>query len=108
MISIAFQGTFVILSTVGSTYLPDTRTIFMAFNVVCALVGTVMMRSMPKTHIWARFMGYCLLVAFSANFPMVLVMTSANTGGFTKKTTVNALVRNRRARKSKQNHVHRY
>ena len=92
MISVAFQAIFVIVGTVGSTYLKNARTYFMAFNLAISLVGSVMVRQLDPTSIWPRFFGYCLCIAYSANFPLVLSMSSSNIGGFTKKNTVNAMV----------------
>lgn len=87
-----FQGVFVVIGTYGSTRFHNTRTYFMAWNLAVALIGAVMIREIHPSRIWARFMGYCLCIAFSANFPMVLSMSSGNIGGFTKKSTVNAMV----------------
>ncbi|KAH6639817.1 major facilitator superfamily domain-containing protein [Boeremia exigua] len=92
MLGQVFQGVFVIIGTAGSTYFTNTRTYFMAWNLAVALVGAVMIREIHPTQIWARFMGYCLCIAFSANFPMVLSMSSGNIGGFTKKNTANAMI----------------
>lgn len=92
MIAVPFQAFFVILATGGSSLLKNSRTYFMITNLVFAIVGTVMLRQIDRSHIWARFIGYCILPAFSANFPMVLTMSASNTGGFTKKTTLNAMV----------------
>ncbi|KAJ4344957.1 hypothetical protein N0V95_006070 [Ascochyta clinopodiicola] len=92
MLGQVFQGVFVIIGTAGSTYFHNTRTYFMAWNLAVALVGAVMIREIHSSQIWARFMGYCLCIAFSANFPMVLSMSSGNIGGFTKKNTANAMI----------------
>jgi hypothetical protein len=92
MLGQVFQGVFVLIGTYGSTRFRNTRTYFMAWNLAVALVGAVMIREIHPSQIWARFMGYCLCIAFSANFPMVLSMSSGNIGGFTKKSTANAMV----------------
>lgn len=93
MIGTGFQIVFVMVSTIGSTYLTNTRTYWMFFNTIMALIGSVMIRQIDPAHIWARFMGYCLIIAFSANFPLTMTMISNNTAGFTKKSTVTAVVR---------------
>ena len=92
MISVAFQAVFVIIGTVGSTYLKNVRTYFMAFNLAISLTGSIMVRELDATRIWARFIGYCFCIAYSANFPLVLSIASSNVGGFTKKNTANAMV----------------
>lgn len=93
MIPAAFQGFFVIISTVGSTYLDNSRTYFMAGNLIIALAGVIMIRQLPSAHHWARLVGYSLTLAFTANIPLILSVSSGNIGGFTKKNTVNAMVR---------------
>lgn len=92
MISVAFQLVFVILSSAGSTYLKNSRTYFLAANLSISIVGSAMIRQIDQERMWARFMGFCLNMAFSANFPIVLSMSSANVAGFTKKSTANSMV----------------
>ncbi|KAJ5990749.1 hypothetical protein N7499_011295 [Penicillium canescens] len=92
MIATGFQMVFVVISTLGSTYLTNTRTYWMTFNTTMALIGTVMIRQIDADHIWSRFMGYCLIIGFSANFPLTMTMITSNTAGFTKKSTVTAVV----------------
>lgn len=87
------QLVLVLVATGGSTYLRNTRTYFMAWNFAVAVVGCAMVRQFPADEKWARYAGCCLVLAFSANFPMIMAMTSGNFGGFTKKITVNAIVR---------------
>ncbi|PNP79309.1 hypothetical protein FNYG_07385 [Fusarium nygamai] len=87
-----FQLVFVLISVIGSTYLPNTRLLFMALNVVVSIVGAVMVREVDPVHKWTRVMGCALGVAFTANFPMTMAMVSSNFAGFTKKTTVSAMV----------------
>lgn len=94
MIGTAFQATFVLLSSGGATLFRNTRTYWLVWNFVISVVGVVMVREIPiNGGIWSKFAGYCLLLAFSANFPIMLSLTAANVGGFTKRNTVNAMVR---------------
>ncbi|RAO70591.1 uncharacterized protein BHQ10_006603 [Talaromyces amestolkiae] len=92
MIATAYQIFFIVLSALGSTYLKNTRTYWMALNTIVALIGTVMIREIPAEQIWARFAGYCFIIVFSANFPLTMVMITSNTAGFTKKATTTAVV----------------
>ncbi|KAH7371479.1 major facilitator superfamily domain-containing protein [Pyrenochaeta sp. MPI-SDFR-AT-0127] len=92
MISTAFQAVFVIVSTVGSTYFTNMRTYFMAGNLAISLIGVVMIRQLDATHVWPKFIGFCLSIAYTANIPLTLSMSSGNIGGFTKKSTVNAMI----------------
>lgn len=64
----------------------------MAFNTVTSLIGTVMIRQIDHTYIWARFMGYCLTITFSANYPLILATITSNIAGFSKKATATAIV----------------
>ena len=64
----------------------------MMFNFALAIVGSCMVRQLPPEQKWSRYGGYCLILAFSANFPLVMSLASGNFGGFTKKMTVNATV----------------
>ncbi|CAI6082022.1 unnamed protein product [Clonostachys chloroleuca] len=91
MIVTGFQAFFVLAATIGSTYLPNTRTVFMVLASTIGLVGAVVIRQLDNSNIWARYSGYCLLSAYTVNFPMVLIMNTANSAGITKKTTVNAM-----------------
>ncbi|KAJ9137957.1 Major facilitator superfamily transporter [Pleurostoma richardsiae] len=90
MISTAFQALFVIIATVGSTYIKNSRTYFMMLNYTVGVIGAVMVNQIDASRLWARFFGYCLCIAFSGNFPMIFAMSTANFAGFTKKATVNA------------------
>ena len=64
----------------------------MVFNAALSIAGAGMARQISTDQVWARFIGYCLANAFSVNFPLTLAMSTGNIGGFTKKTTVNAMV----------------
>jgi hypothetical protein len=94
MIVTGFQGFFVIASTLGRHLSPQPPGPFgMAICTVIALVGAVVIRQVNNSHIWARYSGYCLLSAYTANFPLLLSLNVANVAGITKKTTANAMVR---------------
>ncbi|KAF4546006.1 Major facilitator superfamily [Lasiodiplodia theobromae] len=93
MVATAFQVVYVLLAAGGATLLRNTRTYWLVWNFIISLIGAIMAREIdPTKHIWAKFFGYCLLICFSANFPLMLSLTAANVGGFTKKNTVNAML----------------
>ncbi|KAM0549175.1 hypothetical protein ACHAPJ_009484 [Fusarium lateritium] len=92
MFTAVFQGVFVLISIIGSTYLPNSRLNFMAFNLVVSIAGAAMVREVDPSHKWTRVMGSGLSIAFTANFPIAMAMVSSNFGGFTKKTTVSAMI----------------
>lgn len=94
MVGSGFQLFFVLLATIGSTYIQNSRTYFMAFNLVVSMAGSIMGRHIPVSNKYGRLMGVALAISCASNFPLVMAMTSSNVGGFTKKTTVGALVSN--------------
>ncbi|KAL5000891.1 major facilitator superfamily domain-containing protein [Aspergillus recurvatus] len=87
-----FQGVLVHLSTAGCSWFENSRTYWMVWNSALSIAGAAMARQISPDNVWARFMGYCLANAYSVNFPLTLAMSTGNVGGFTKKTTVNALI----------------
>ena len=92
MVGSGCQLFFVLLATIGSTYIQNSRTYFMAFNLVVSLAGSIMGRQIPVSNKYGRLMGVALAISCASNFPLVMAMTSSNVGGFTKKATVGALV----------------
>ncbi|CAI7630865.1 unnamed protein product [Penicillium pancosmium] len=85
------QLALVIICTGGSSYFRNTRTFWMMLSFAVALVGAALVRELPENDKWGRYAGTCLMGANSASFPLLMSMVSGNIGGFTKKTTVNAL-----------------
>ena len=81
-----------IVGTSGSSYFNNSRTYFMAFNYLVGVAGAGMVRYLPTDMRWGRFAGTVLAGGYSANFPLIMSLMSGNFGGFTKKTTLNAIV----------------
>lgn len=92
MLGTTFQAIFVMLSAFGSTYFKNMRAYFLGANLAISLAGVLMIRQLDASQIWPKFFGYCLSLAYTANIPLILSMSSSNIGGFTKKNTVNAMV----------------
>ncbi|RDW86041.1 uncharacterized protein DSM5745_02683 [Aspergillus mulundensis] len=92
IITYVFQGVLVHLSTAGCSWFKNSRTYWMVWNCALSIAGAAMARQINPDNVWARFMGYCLANAYSVNFPLTLAMSTGNVGGFTKKTTVNAMI----------------
>ena len=84
VIAFAFQGVFILLSSCGSTYLKNSRTYFIMANLTISIAGSAMVRELDAHHRWARFFGYCINMAFTANMPIILSMVASNVAGFTK------------------------
>ena len=64
----------------------------MVWHFCVSLAGAALVRQLPEENKWGRFAGACLSLGYSGNFPLIMSLVSGNFGGFTKKTTVNALV----------------
>ena len=93
MVAYVFQFIFVIIATTGSTVLNNTRTLWIVFGMSFSIAGAVMVRNITHDNVWGRFFGYCLTMGYTPNLPIVLSIISANVGGFTKRMTVNVMVR---------------
>lgn len=91
MVAYVFQLIFVLIATTGSTFLHNTRTWWIVFDMAFAIAGAAMVGQLDGK--WGRFFGYCLTMGYTPNLPIILSMLSANIAGFTKKMTVNAMVR---------------
>lgn len=92
--SLAFilQLILILLATCGSSYLRNTRTYWMAWNYALSIAGVEMVRQVPVHMKWGRLFGAGLAGSYTANFPLFLSLISGNVSGFTKKTTVTAIV----------------
>ncbi|KAG5923325.1 hypothetical protein E4U42_004998 [Claviceps africana] len=86
------QLLLVVISVAGTSYFHNSRTYFMSLNFALAVSGAAMVRYVPEVHKWARFAGAVLSISYASSFPITMSLVSGNCGGFTKKTTVNALV----------------
>lgn len=60
--------------------------------VVSSLVGIIVVYVIPNTNPWGRLVGIWLTAVFAANIPLSLSLISSNVAGFTKKTTVSAMM----------------
>ncbi|KAJ3498420.1 hypothetical protein NLG97_g1143 [Lecanicillium saksenae] len=91
-LSYVFQAVFVLTATIGSTYLRNTRTIWIAWGFSVSLAGAIMVRVLDPTQKWSRYIGYCFLLGYVCSFPLNVSMITSNTGGFTKKMTMNSMI----------------
>ncbi|KAJ5370801.1 uncharacterized protein N7496_006893 [Penicillium cataractarum] len=81
----------VVLSTsFAASKLKNSRCYLMAFTTIIAIIGSALVYSTTKTA--PRYAGLCLMGTFSAGIPLQLALVSSNTGGFTKRATVSALL----------------
>ncbi|KAH8429143.1 uncharacterized protein LDX57_006813 [Aspergillus melleus] len=76
----------------AATYVPKSRIITMIVVIVFALVGVILMNTLPDSNRWGRWVGIFLLGPFATSIPISLSLITSNVGGFTKKATVSAMV----------------
>ncbi|WXC58416.1 hypothetical protein SNK03_004314 [Fusarium graminearum] len=81
----------VVVCTVGARIWEGTRTYCIMLCFAIALLGAALVRELPDEMRWGRYVGTILVGGYSGCFPLVMSLLSSNVGGFTKKTTVNAL-----------------
>ncbi|KAK3179307.1 hypothetical protein K4F52_009210 [Lecanicillium sp. MT-2017a] len=65
MVSFVFQLIFVIIATTGSTFLRNTRTLWMVFGMGFSIAGAAMVQKISTDNIWGRFFGYCLTMGYT-------------------------------------------
>ena len=88
-----FQLFFVLVAAIGSSRLRNCRTYFGALYFAISITGAAMVRYLPANMQWGRYFGIILTNAYTGSFPLTMSLVSGNFGGFTKKATVNAMVR---------------
>ncbi|KAM3453799.1 hypothetical protein MY3296_003460 [Beauveria thailandica] len=91
-LTFAFQAVFVVIATTGSTHLRNTRTLWIAWGFSLSLAGAIMIRVLDPAQKWSRFIGVCFLFGYACAFPLNVSMVTSNTGGFTKKMTMNSML----------------
>ncbi|OJJ42741.1 hypothetical protein ASPZODRAFT_76411 [Penicilliopsis zonata CBS 506.65] len=64
----------------------------MVFTLLVSLLGILLMRQLPAEHKWGRLVGVWLVSVFGAGWPLSLSLISSNVAGFTKKSTVTAIL----------------
>ncbi|KAL4870413.1 major facilitator superfamily domain-containing protein [Aspergillus spectabilis] len=76
----------------AATYVRKSRIISMIVVIVFALVGVILMNTLPDSNRWGRWVGIFLLGPFATSIPISLSLITSNVGGFTKKATVSAML----------------
>ncbi|KAI9166392.1 transporter [Paramyrothecium foliicola] len=88
----AFQLTTVILAAVGTTYIRKSRLVALVLIYFMAIAGILMIKLLPVSEKLARLAGFWLIMAVAPAFPLMLSLSSSNIAGFTKKSTVMAMI----------------
>ncbi|KAL4958884.1 MFS general substrate transporter [Aspergillus stella-maris] len=76
----------------ASKYTKKSRIILMIIVILFALVGVILMNTLPDSDKWGRWTGIFLLGPFASSIPISLSLITSNVGGFTKKATVSAML----------------
>lgn len=88
----AAQLVFLILTSGIPTLFHNTRILMMILNTVTSMIGMVLIWKLESDDRAGRMAGLCLGAVFAANIPLSLSLISSNVAGFTKKSTVSALM----------------
>lgn len=82
-----------LLSTSGfATFVPSSRIFMMILNTTTAMIGMILIWKLDDENRVGKMLGLCLGSVFAANIPLSLSIISSNVAGFTKKSTVSALM----------------
>ncbi|KAJ5085197.1 major facilitator superfamily domain-containing protein [Penicillium argentinense] len=88
----AFQLTTVILAAVGTSFIRKSRLVALVLIYLMAIGGILMIKLLPEPEKLARLAGFWLIMAVAPAFPLMLSLSSSNIAGFTKKSTVMAMI----------------
>ncbi|KAJ5860665.1 uncharacterized protein N7529_007975 [Penicillium soppii] len=88
----AFQLVTVLLSAVLSSTIRKSRLINLVLIFLMAMAGILMVKLLPSTDKLPRLAGFWLVMAVSPAFPLMLSLAASNIAGFTKKSTVMAMI----------------
>ncbi|PCG91071.1 Major facilitator superfamily domain, general substrate transporter [Penicillium occitanis (nom. inval.)] len=88
----AAQLIFLVITSGIATYVKSTRIIMMIVNCLVAMVGYLLVYRLNEDARVAKMTGLCLGAVFAANIPLSLSLITSNVGGFTKKSTVSAML----------------
>ncbi|KAL4932257.1 major facilitator superfamily domain-containing protein [Aspergillus undulatus] len=88
----AFQLTTVILAALFTTYIRKSRLFAVVSIFIMAMAGILMVKLLPDSRKLPRLAGYWLVTAVAPAFPLMMSLFASNTAGFTKKSTVVALI----------------
>lgn len=88
----AAQLVFLILSSGVATIVRSTRIAMMILNTTVSMIGMIMIWKLDDDNHAGKMAGLCLGAVFAVNIPLSLSIISSNVAGFTKKSTVSALL----------------
>ncbi|KAJ5873725.1 uncharacterized protein N7529_002155 [Penicillium soppii] len=86
------QLVFLLLTSGVASLVPKSRILMMIFNTAVSMVGMLLIWKLDDDNRAGKMTGLCLGGVFAANIPLSLSLISSNVAGFTKKSTVSALM----------------
>ena len=88
----AFQVIWVVIASGIAWKVPKSRCYIIAGLQITALTGAAMIYAISQSNKWGRMAGLWLFPAYAAGFPLSLSLIASNVAGYTKKTTVSAVL----------------
>ncbi|KAL3457758.1 major facilitator superfamily domain-containing protein [Aspergillus heterothallicus] len=87
-----FTFIWVVLSTIITSRVRKSRCITAAVLSLISLAGSIMVSQIDPSRKIARLAGMWLFPAYSAGIPIIMSIIASNVAGYTKRTTVNAVM----------------
>ena len=69
-----------------------SRCILMVAAIFIAIMGVLLVRLLPTQNKWGRLVGIWFFAIYSTSFPIALSLVASNFNGYTKKSTVGAIL----------------
>jgi MFS transporter, ACS family, allantoate permease len=88
----AFQLFYVLTATFSAGKIRNSRCMIIAILQTVCITGCVMIKVLPIDQKLSRLAGLWLFGAYAAGFPLSLSIIASDVAGFTKKTTVTAIL----------------
>lgn len=88
----AAQLAFLLLTSGFATLIKQSRIPMMIFNTLVSVIGMILIWKLDSHNRAGRMTGLCLGAVFAANIPLSLSLITSNVAGFTKKSTISALM----------------
>lgn len=88
----AAQLVYIVITSGFASAVRSSRLFMMMLNAVLSMVGLILIWKLDDENRAGKMAGLCLQTAFVANIPLSLSIISSNVAGFTKKSTVSALM----------------
>ncbi|KAA8645314.1 uncharacterized protein ATNIH1004_006733 [Aspergillus tanneri] len=88
----AFQLTTVVLAAFFTTLFRKSRLLMVIAIFLIAIAGVLMIKLVPEEKKLSRLAGYWLVTGIAPAFPLMMSLFASNVAGFTKKSTVVALI----------------